>query len=893
MQPTQDPGSTLNTAYNIGNIGGLQSFTEFVGSTDTTDIYKFTLTQTSNVDLLMTDYDGRLDLQLIIDSNENGRIDDEEIIYDKGYYSSSGAFNSALGAADYFVRVVQESNTTNTNYRLDLSANPTPSSTETDPGSTLDGSYSIGNIGELQSFTEFAGSTDTTDIYKFTLTQTSNVDLLMTDYDGRLDLQLIIDSNENGRIDDEEIIYDKGYYSSSGAFNSALGAADYFVRVVQESNTTNTNYRLDLSANPTPSSTETDPGSTLDGSYSIGNIGELQSFTEFAGSTDTTDIYKFTLTQTSNVDLLMTDYDGRLDLQLIIDSNENGRIDDEEIIYDKGYYSSSGAFNSALGAADYFVRVVQESNTTNTNYRLDLSANPTPSSTETDPGSTLDGSYSIENTNLNTSEDNRNLTEFVGSTDTTDIYKFSLLQTTELDLLMTDYSGRLDLQLIIDNNENDQIDDGEIIYDKSYYSSSGEFNSTLGAADYFIRVVQESDITNTNYNLDLKFSGNPINSIITLEALDTEASENENDTGLVRISRLGDTSKAQTVTYNIATGNQQARNGVDYAELSGSVIIPEDRYYVDLVVAPIDDGHEEILEQVNITLTGVDNDGVLGIEKTARVTISDNDEPDSLPFVSNPIADLTVNEDAANRVVDLSNVFNDLDNDEITLAIKTNSNSQLVSTSLNGTDLTLGFADDRFGTSNITVEATANGEAVSDTFTVTVNEVVDVPSMVYADVHRFYQYEKGYHLYTSDMNEINYVREKSNEGELSYDYESEKYKVLADNKDIVTGEEIEGVEPIYRFFNNETGAHLYTMDANEKNYIQDNLSNYSFEGIKYYAFESEPENIDTIPVYRMLNTSSGAHLFSSDINEIGHIESNLPNFSMENGGNAAFHVFEL
>lgn len=68
---------------------------------------------------------------------------------------------------------------------------------------------------------------------------------------------------------------------------------------------------------------------------------------------------------------------------------------------------------------------------------------------------------------------------------------------------------------------------------------------------------------------------------------------------------------------------------------------------------------------------------------------------------------------------------------------------------------------------------------------------------------------------------------------------------------------------------------------------------YSFEGIKYYAFESEPENLETIPVYRMLNTTSGAHLFSSDRNEISYIKENLPNFVMENNGNAAFYVFEL
>ncbi|MGD1919424.1 MAG: hypothetical protein ACFCAD_11350, partial [Pleurocapsa sp.] len=123
-----------------------------------------------------------------------------------------------------------------------------------------------------------------------------------------------------------------------------------------------------------------------------------------------------------------------------------------------------------------------------------------------------------------------------------------------------------------------------------------------------------------------------------------------------------------------------------------------------------------------------------------------------------------------------------------------------------------------------------------------------------ADVHRFYQHEKGFHLYTIDSNEIKHIKQKSNILEMAYEYEAEKYQVLADNKDLVTGETIEGVKPLYRFFNNDTGAHLYTMDLNEKKSIEANLPNYDFEGIKYYAFEFEPENLETIPVYRMPTT---------------------------------------
>ena len=164
--------------------------------------------------------------------------------------------------------------------------------------------------------------------------------------------------------------------------------------------------------------------------------------------------------------------------------------------------------------------------------------------------------------------------------------------------------------------------------------------------------------------------------------------------------------------------------------------------------------------------------------------------------------------------------------------------------------------------------------------------------LLLTDVHRFYQHDRGFHFYSTDLNEIDSVIQQSDAGELSYTYEAERYQVLADNRDTITGEEIEGVRPIYRFFNTDTGAHLYTMDEGEKDSVM-TMFNYSFEGIKYYAFESEPENIETIPVYRLLNTNSRAHLFSSEQNEISYIAENSPEFVMENEGNAVFHVLEL
>ena len=168
----------------------------------------------------------------------------------------------------------------------------------------------------------------------------------------------------------------------------------------------------------------------------------------------------------------------------------------------------------------------------------------------------------------------------------------------------------------------------------------------------------------------------------------------------------------------------------------------------------------------------------------------------------------------------------------------------------------------------------------------------DITAYDKTEVHRFYQYDRGFHFYTANENEQQSVIERSNAGELQYNYESVAYSVLARDADVLTGEKIDGALPVYRFFNRDTGAHLYTMDENEKNHIIDNLSNYDFENVAYYAFESQPENIETIPLYRMLNTQSGSHLFTADRYEFESIEETLPHFQVEGNQGITFYVFD-
>jgi len=161
-------------------------------------------------------------------------------------------------------------------------------------------------------------------------------------------------------------------------------------------------------------------------------------------------------------------------------------------------------------------------------------------------------------------------------------------------------------------------------------------------------------------------------------------------------------------------------------------------------------------------------------------------------------------------------------------------------------------------------------------------------------VFRFFQYEQGFHFYTADENEKEVIIERSIDGELSYELESVAFRVLDSDRDSLTGESIESALPVYRFFNRDTGSHLYTMDENERDYISNELSNYSFDGINYYAFESEPQDIETVPLYRMYNTTSGSHLFTTDSNEFNTIRnsSDFSHFNVEGNEGVTYYVME-
>jgi hypothetical protein len=153
----------------------------------------------------------------------------------------------------------------------------------------------------------------------------------------------------------------------------------------------------------------------------------------------------------------------------------------------------------------------------------------------------------------------------------------------------------------------------------------------------------------------------------------------------------------------------------EWIELSGGVLraaaAPKDEALsFTVTVTAMDGAGETVKQDVTITVTPIDN----------------------APFVVNEIADVVAEESAADRVIDITGVFDDEDNDVNAMAysITQNTNAALISTSLNGTNLTLSFTKGRIGEAEVTVQAESNGKTVETSFQVTVAMVTGVEGEV-------------------------------------------------------------------------------------------------------------------------------------------------------------------
>ncbi|NJM16080.1 MAG: tandem-95 repeat protein, partial [Bacteroidales bacterium] len=131
----------------------------------------------------------------------------------------------------------------------------------------------------------------------------------------------------------------------------------------------------------------------------------------------------------------------------------------------------------------------------------------------------------------------------------------------------------------------------------------------------------------------------------------------------------------------------------------------------------------------SVSITFIVRDNTIAALSDSIAVVFTATPVDDAPRVVNPIEDVEVNEDAGSTIIQLENVFTDIDSDNalLTIGISNNSKPGVVQASLLNRVLTLNFAADSSGTAVITLTASSDGKSVSHSFNVTVNPVDDAP----------------------------------------------------------------------------------------------------------------------------------------------------------------------
>ncbi|MBD1812078.1 S8 family serine peptidase [Microcoleus vaginatus DQ-U2] len=143
-----DPGNSLSTARNVVGVeNGSISLSDFVGTGDSDDFYRFDINTKSNFSLRLDGLSADADVDLIQDKNRNGVIDLGEYV---DYSQESGITPDVIDVpnlvpATYYVRVSSYSGSTN--YNLSLSATSVPVVPDiTTPSGPFNSNYGYGLV---------------------------------------------------------------------------------------------------------------------------------------------------------------------------------------------------------------------------------------------------------------------------------------------------------------------------------------------------------------------------------------------------------------------------------------------------------------------------------------------------------------------------------------------------------------------------------------------------------------------------------------------------------------------------------------------------------------------------------------------------------------------------
>jgi Calpain family cysteine protease/Bacterial pre-peptidase C-terminal domain len=223
-------------------------------------------------------------------------------------------------------------------------------------------------------------------------------------------------------------------------------------------------------------------GDTLATATNLGTISSTYSTTGAIDSPSDVDFFRFRLSSASSLNIALTGLSTDADMQLL---NSSGSV----IASSTNGSGLSDSINYAtLAAGDYYVKIYPYTDSL-TNYNLSFSTTAT-------------SNLIAAESNIGLVNGTRVFSNWVGNSDTSDIYSFSLNSTRTLNMTLSGLSTDVDIRLIRDVNGNGLIDSNDFVQGSSRDGLSAEWlNPTLGAGNYFVQVYQYRG--ESNYNLTI------------------------------------------------------------------------------------------------------------------------------------------------------------------------------------------------------------------------------------------------------------------------------------------------------------------------------------------------------------------------------------------------------
>lgn len=447
-------GNSLNQARDFGTVNGSKSASDYVGSSDTNDYYRFSVNDISSLSLKLNNLGANADIQLL---DRDGNLLQES----SNTGNTAESLNRTLDAGTYYVRVLPNAEV-NTNYSFNLNAKIVDNA-----GNTLKNARNIGTLSGTKTFSDAVSSADINDYYRFTLNNTHNFNLNLSGLSANADVQLL---DTNGNV----IQSSSNTGSSNETLSTTLNSGTYYVRIYHN-DTVRADYTLNLTANPIDLA-----GNNLSEARNLGTLTETQTVQDFVGSVDTNDYYRLTLNNSSNLSLTLNGMSANADVQLL---DINGNV----IQSSTKTGTTTDSLSANLNGGNYFVRVYANGSA-NTYYTLGLTAT---SQVQTDgAGNNLSNARLV-----GTLDGTQTFKDAVSTTDTDDYYRFTLNKNSDFSLTLNGLSADADVQLLNSS--------GTVVKTSQNGGTTSEsIAMNLDAGDYFVRVYPFSS-GNTNYNLSL------------------------------------------------------------------------------------------------------------------------------------------------------------------------------------------------------------------------------------------------------------------------------------------------------------------------------------------------------------------------------------------------------